>query len=100
MVVYLKDVVINCYSYNDGQKVFNKIYPLLEQKRCVVVSFASIGAVSSSFINGAFLPLLTIFGEDYLKDHLDFIQGSRTTISLLKRILISAEIQKQEEEKK
>jgi len=53
-----------CISAEDGQKVFEKILPLLKKSRSVNISFDHVDMVISLFLNVAIGQLYGSFSED------------------------------------
>ncbi|ALC55513.1 STAS-like domain-containing protein [Burkholderia pseudomallei] len=74
MVIRALDLVAQCYSNADGQKVYEAIVRLLSKGEPVVVSFDGVDAVPSSFVNSAFIALLEKFPFDRVKQLLSFRQ--------------------------
>ncbi len=53
-----------CISADDGQKIFEKIVPLVEGKKAFIISFERISTIISLFLNVAIGQLYGRFSED------------------------------------
>lgn len=85
MVIKIINHTGHCLNSADGLKIFEIIKPLMDQKEKVMVSFEGIDAVSSSFINSAFIELLCHFNFDFIKDHLSFSDTYKHINDLIKK---------------
>lgn len=61
-----------CVSASDGQRLHDKIAPLLEQRTPVVLSFKRVDILISAFLNAAIGQLYGELPEDRLDELLDF----------------------------
>lgn len=68
--VRIKDYVEYAYTYEEGQKIFDIIFPLIAKGEKVSISFDGIKAVPSSFVNSAILQLLQNFSIDQIRSSL------------------------------
>jgi len=53
-----------CGTYEDGAKLFRKIYPLLKDAQQVELDFDGVLLTTSSFFNGAVINVLQEFSGD------------------------------------
>lgn len=74
MVIRALDLVDQCYSNADGQKVYEAVAALIARGEKVVVSFDGVDAVPSSFVNSAFIALLDFVSFEQIKKTLFFRQ--------------------------
>ena len=79
-------------SSEDGQKVFEAIFPLLEQEKSVVLSFENMEIVISAFLNVAIGQLYGVLDEQRIKQFLSIEEKSITAEDkyLLKRVVDNA----------
>jgi hypothetical protein len=77
MVVRALDLVVHCYTQEDGHAVYRAILPLLEQGKNVDLSFDGVETVPSSFINTALISLLEKLSFDTIKAQLRFVDTTR-----------------------
>lgn len=85
MVVKAKDHVPHCYSNQHGKVIRDQIKPLLLGGREVTVSFEGFDSVSSSFVNSAFVELLSSLGFSEVRERLDFADSNRQINRTIKR---------------
>ncbi len=85
VIIKVKDYTENCYSNDDGQKIFQAIKSLLDKNEKVEIDFNGINIASSSFINSAFIDLLEYFTFDFIKSHLNFQNTSQKINELIKK---------------
>ncbi|KAA0796351.1 MULTISPECIES: STAS-like domain-containing protein [Bacillus cereus group] len=78
------DVVERCYSNEDGQVIQNLIKVEFKKGNKVAVSFAGISAVNSSFVNTAFIDLLTEYDFSFIKNHLTFVNSTSQINNMIK----------------
>ena len=64
------------YTYDDGAAIHDLIAPVLARGEVATVSFAGVDAVSTSFVNGAFIDLLERFDFDFIKRHLRVVKST------------------------
>jgi len=84
MVIRALDVVRQCYSQDDGQKVFEALYPRLKRGERVELSFDGVDTVPSSFINTALIHLLDVLSFDTIKSNLKFVNTTRQINQMIK----------------
>ncbi|XDD52533.1 STAS-like domain-containing protein (plasmid) [Leptospira sp. WS92.C1] len=84
MVIYLKDYIQSGSSYRDGEIIYKLLihnFPINEK---IIISFKDFGAVSSSFVNVAFVQLLENFSFDEIRKKLNFIDTLKVHTNLIK----------------
>ena len=92
------DHLEKCYTGEDGQKLFDLILPLLEQRKQIRLSFDKVGGVPSSFVNTAFIQLLDVFSFEFIKTHLFFVDTIKVTNDIIKK-RFAFELLQQEQKK-
>ena len=83
-IIKISDYVSQCYSNEDGQKIFEVIKNRLELQETVQVSLEGFDIVSSSFVNSAFIQLLDNFSFDTIKSMITFIHSNKSINDLIK----------------
>lgn len=81
-----------CVSADDGQKVYEKIVPLLQAGNMVVLSFAKVETLISAFLNAAVGQLYGKFTEDQIRERLSVQDMDQEDMSLLKRVVDNAKV--------
>lgn len=84
MVIRALDIVSQCYTQADGQKVYEKIMPLLKNGKQVDLSFEGVETVPSSFINTALIRLLDVVPFENIKTNLNFINTTKQINEMIK----------------
>jgi hypothetical protein len=79
-------------SSDDGQKVYDKIAPLLGQGQKVVLSFDKIDTIISAFLNASIGQLYGEFAEDKIRDLFNVREMSPEDLALLKRVVDNAKL--------
>jgi len=79
-----------CVSSEDGQKVHDKIIPLLREGRKVALSFEGVETVISAFLNAAVGQLYGEFPEDRIRELLTVRDISTDDIAIMKRVVENA----------
>lgn len=74
----------------DGQKVHDKIVPLIREGRKVALSFEGVDTVISAFLNAAVGQLYGEFPEERIRELLSVRDISQDDISILKRVVENA----------
>lgn len=77
----------NCITREDGQKVYDLIFPLLEGKNVVTLDFENIGVFTSPFLNTAIGPLFKDFSRDELRHQLLFVNINSVGRNLMKIVI-------------
>lgn len=88
MVIRVSDYTKRCYTNDDGKKILNIIKPLMDSPNNVEISFNGINSVTSSFVNAAFIELLTSYGFDQIKSKLKFTNTNNLINSIIKKRFI------------
>jgi hypothetical protein len=57
-----------CVSAEDGQRLYDKIVPLLREGKKVVLSFEQVDTLISAFLNAAIGQLYGEFSEEYIRE--------------------------------
>ncbi len=84
------NVGANGITLQDGQKVYNAIYPELKNKQPVTLDFADVRIVASPFLNAAIGQLLRDFSPEELNRYLKFVNLPAVTRPILKRVIDNA----------
>ena len=95
VVVRVVDVIGTslAVSSDDGQKVFDKVAPLLKQGQKVRLSFENIETVISAFLNAAIGQLYGEFQEDQIRESFGVPRDmSPEDLALLKRVVDNAKL--------
>jgi hypothetical protein len=84
MVIRALDLVRQCYSQDDGQKVFDVLLPRLKRGERIELSFDGVDTVPSSFINTALIHLLDVLPFETIKSSLRFVNTTRQINDMIK----------------
>ena len=79
-----------CISAEDGQKVFEKIKPLIKEGRTVVVSFERVTMLISLFLNAAIGQLYGTFSEEEIRARVNVNGLADDDLEMLKRVVDNA----------
>jgi len=79
-----------CVSAEDGQKVYEKIAPLIKQGHKVVLSFEQVETMISAFLNAAVGQLYGKFTEEEIRELLTVRDMDQEDLALLKRVVDNA----------
>ena len=79
-----------CVSAEDGQRVHDKIVPLLREGTKVALSFEQVETLISAFLNGAVGQLYGEFPEDRIRDLLSVRDLDEEDTAILKRVVENA----------
>ncbi len=85
-----ENVGINGITLQDGQKVYDAIYPELKENREVTLDFAEVRIVASPFLNAAVGQLLRDLTADDLNRYLKFVNLPTVARPILKRVIENA----------
>jgi hypothetical protein len=88
MVIQLKKDLVGWATTEDGEALFSLLLPSIQNGGPVTVDFAGINAVSSSFVNSAFVALRDRVGYDHLSKHLRMLNLHPSVAALLRRRLM------------
>ncbi len=84
MVIKLLDNVKQCYTQEDGQKIYALILPYLEKNTKVEISFAGVEFVPSSFVNTALIALLDKVSFQTIRDCISFVDTTKQINDMIK----------------
>ncbi|MDR2836080.1 MAG: STAS-like domain-containing protein [Bacteroidales bacterium] len=76
----------------DGQKVFDLIKKVFDEKRNVVLNFINVEIMTSAFLNTAIGQLYKDFSEDFIRDNLKVENISNSGKIILKRVVDTAKM--------
>ncbi len=79
-----------CVASGDGQKVYERLAPVIEQGRGAVLSFRNVALLTSAFLNTAIGQLYGKFDEDQIRSSLKIADMEPDDIALLKRVVETA----------
>lgn len=79
-----------CVSAEDGQRVYDKIVPLLREGQKVVLSFEQVETLISAFLNAAVGQLYGEFTEDRIRELIDVRDMGEEDMIVLKRVVDNA----------
>lgn len=79
-----------CVSAEDGQRVHDKIAPLLRDGQKVVMSFEQVETLISAFLNGAVGQLYGEFPEERIRELLSVRDLDEDDVEILKRVVENA----------
>lgn len=79
-----------CVSAEDGQRVHDKIVPLLREGTKVVLSFEQVETLISAFLNAAVGQLYGEFPEDRIRELLSVRDMDADDLATLKRVIDNA----------
>jgi hypothetical protein len=87
MVIRVADAIGYCFTYGDGIRLQEIIRTALKKDSCVHVSFMGVAAVSSSFVNGAFIPLINEFGVNGMRERVIICDSHRGINDVIRRCM-------------
>ena len=92
VIVRIFDIVGGslCVSADDGQRVHDKIVPLLRDGQKVVLSFEQVETLISTFLNAAIGQLYGEFPEDRIRELVDVRDMDEEDIAVLRRVVDNA----------
>ena len=79
-----------CVSAKDGQRLHDKIAPLLKEGKPVVLSFEQVDTLISAFLNAAIGQLYGEFPEDRIRELLAVRDMAPDDLDVLKRVVDNA----------
>ncbi|MEM5014128.1 STAS-like domain-containing protein [Niallia taxi] len=82
--IRVKDLVDTVYSNDDGKVVYSEVKKQLQDNNKVAVSFDTIGALNTSFVNSAFIELLNDYDFNFIKNHIQFIDSTNQINQMIK----------------
>jgi hypothetical protein len=84
MVVSAFNISRNCYSHEDGYKLFLAIVKALRDHEQLTISFEGVDSISSSFVNASLIPLLDLMSFEEVKNRLAFVKTTPQINELIK----------------
>lgn len=84
MVIRALDIVPQCYTQDDGHKVFKVLLPKLQQGERVELSFEGVETVPSSFVNTSLIRLLDVIPFERIKTNLSFTNTTKQINEMIK----------------
>lgn len=92
VIVRIFDIVGGplCVSADDGQRVHDKIVPLLRDGKKVVLSFEQVETLISAFLNAAIGQLYGEFPEERIRELLSVRDMDEEDQAILKRVVDNA----------
>ena len=85
-----ENVGANGITLQDGQKVYDAIYPELKKSQQVTLDFAEVRIVAPPFLNAAVGQLLRDLSPEDLNRYLKFVNLPTVTRPILKRVIDNA----------
>lgn len=79
-----------CVASGDGQKVYDRLAPGIEQGHGVVLSFRNVTLLTSAFLNTAIGQLYGRFDEEQIRSSLNVADMEADDLVLLKRVVETA----------
>jgi len=79
-----------CVSADDGQRVHDKIVPLLRDGKKVVLSFEQVETLISAFLNAAIGQLYGEFSEERIRELVSVRDMDKEDQAVLKRVVDNA----------
>jgi len=81
-----------CVASSDGQKVYDRLDPALNEGRGVTLSFRNVTTLTSAFLNAAIGQLYGKFSEEQVRSLLKVQDMQSDDLGLLKRVVETAKI--------
>lgn len=91
MVIKVFDHVRQCYSADDGAVIGRILREAFGKGDKVVLSFAGISDVTSSFVNASIVAQLDAYSADWVKSHLSVKDISVSAADVVRRCLANGE---------
>lgn len=85
MLIKVLEHVPQCYTRADGEVIAHVISSCLKRGDTVVVSFAGVYGVPSSFVNAAFISLLDDFTFGEIRARVKFANSTKLINDIIKR---------------
>lgn len=89
MVINVSSLITHCYTYEEGLILSKAIIDALSTEKKIQLSFKGINAISSSFINGAFIPVIKNIGLSSFMEKIKIIDSNKTINEVIKLRLMS-----------
>lgn len=81
-----------CIALEDGEKVMNAIAEQLKLGNHIVLDFAEIELLTSSFLNAAIGDLYEDFTEEEIRDHLRLVNVTKDDRCLIQYVISNAKL--------
>ena len=81
-----------CVSAEDGQRIHDKIAPLLREGKKVALSFEQVETLISAFLNAAIGQLYGEFPEERIRELLSVRNMDADDLDVLKRVVENAKV--------
>lgn len=81
-----------CVASGDGQKVYDRLAPILKEGVKVELSFYNVTVLTSAFLNAAVGQLYGEFSEEQIRSLLKVQDMQRDDLALLKRVVETAKL--------
>lgn len=91
MVTSVRNLVSAFDTWDDGVPVAAFVRSKFANGDKVVLSFAQIDGVTSSFVNAALVSLLDSYSMDHIRSNLSITHCSRQVIDMIRRCFSAAE---------
>jgi hypothetical protein len=79
-----------CVASSDGQKVYDRLAPILKEGQSVTLSFHNVTTLTSAFLNAAVGQLYGVFSEEQIRSLLKVQDLQPDDLALLKRVVDTA----------
>lgn len=92
ITIRVADIIGNtlCIASEDGQKIFDKLVPLIRNGKHIIISFERVGIIISLFLNAAIGQLYGTFPEEQIRSQLEVSNLAEDDIEMLKRVVENA----------
>lgn len=81
-----------CVEANDGQKVYDLIQKVFQEKHKVTLSFLNVEMLTTAFLNTAVGQLYKDYPEELIKENLSVKDMSQSGLVSLKRVVDTAKL--------
>ena len=82
----------NCVSASNGEKIYNKLAPLIESSIPVCLSFEGVRIVNTAFLNVAVGQLFGHFAKDRIENLISYNGLSGPDMKFVERVMKNSEI--------
>lgn len=93
MVVLVKDIAGAADTQQQGRKVYDAVQAALARQESVCISFAGVDIATSSFVNTAFIPLLSSLSFDEIKKRVKIVHSTKQINGKIRDQLSSAALE-------
>jgi len=87
LVINVAKDVGYCFTYEQGLRLQEIIRTALKKEPRVSVSLKDVSTVTSSFVNGAFMPLINDYGIDGMRRHVVVCDSTRAINDVIRRCM-------------